>query len=150
MVKKVKERDGFPFSGVLPEEYIRKENKGVQYRDRVFTPERTVHAFLSQVMGEDQSCQNAVTQVIAHLAERESAQSLSANTSAYCQARSRLPEALLPSLSRKVAVDLEVQAEAEWKWRGRSIKLTDGTTVSMPDTLLDQAAYPQPATQKKV
>ena len=34
-------------------------------------------------------------------------------------------------------------------WRGRSVKLIDGTTVSMPDTKENQKKYPQSKTQKK-
>jgi hypothetical protein len=33
-------------------------------------------------------------------------------------------------------------------WRGRSVKLLDGTTVSMPDTVANQAVYPQSGVQK--
>ncbi len=37
----------------------------------------------------------------------------------------------------------------EWLWRGQKIKLIDGSTISMPDTPENQAAYPQPESQKK-
>jgi putative transposase len=35
-----------------------------------------------------------------------------------------------------------------WLWKNRHVHLVDGTTVSMPDTAANQAAYPQPATQQ--
>lgn len=35
-----------------------------------------------------------------------------------------------------------------WRWRGRSVKLFDGTTVSMPDALKNQRAFPQSSEQK--
>ena len=34
-------------------------------------------------------------------------------------------------------------------WFGRSVKVVDGTSVSMPDTPENQALYPQPKGQKK-
>jgi hypothetical protein len=37
----------------------------------------------------------------------------------------------------------------QWKWFGRSVRLIDGTTVSMPDTAKLQAVYPQPKSQKE-
>ena len=39
-------------------------------------------------------------------------------------------------------------APEPWHWRGRPVRLVDGTTVVMPDTLANQAAYPQPRSQK--
>lgn len=35
-----------------------------------------------------------------------------------------------------------------WKWQGRAVRLVDGTTVPMADTPTNQAAFPQPASQK--
>ena len=34
-----------------------------------------------------------------------------------------------------------------WRWLGRTVKLFDGSTVSMPDTPKNQAAYPQSRAQ---
>ncbi len=31
----------------------------------------------------------------------------------------------------------------QWRWRGRPVRLVDGTTVTMPDTAANQAAFPQ-------
>jgi len=33
-------------------------------------------------------------------------------------------------------------------WRGHAVKVVDGTCLSMPDTAANQAAYPQPLSQK--
>ena len=35
-----------------------------------------------------------------------------------------------------------------WGWRGRSVKLFDATTVSMPDTPQNQQVWPQSSRQK--
>jgi hypothetical protein len=71
----------------------------------------------------------------------------SVDTSAYCQARQRLPEKLLQQLFGKVAQSLETKATKEYLWCGRHVKVVDGSCVSMPDTPENQVAYPQPSSQ---
>ena len=66
----------------------------------------------------------------------------------YCNARKRLPLKLIDRLARTVGDKLEAASLAGWKWRGRTVKLVDGTTLSMPDTADNQRAYPQSGTQK--
>ena len=39
-------------------------------------------------------------------------------------------------------------APSQWRWQGRSVKLFDGTIVSMPDTPSNQRAYPQSHEQR--
>lgn len=148
-LNRIKTKLSLPFAGILPDDWLTESLADCKYRDRVFSPAVTLHAFLSQVISEDQSCQQAVAQVLAHLAQTESKQVLSANTSAYCQARSRLPEAVLPALATRVGKAVHHQVPEECKWRGRFVKMVDGTSVSMPDTAANQAAYPQSVTQKK-
>jgi hypothetical protein len=43
---------------------------------------------------------------------------------------------------------LDEKAERRWLWQGRRVYLFDGTTVTMPDTPENQAAYPQVYNQK--
>jgi hypothetical protein len=132
----------------LPESTIREALKAekIKYRQRLFDPFVTLWAFLSQVLDADKSCHNAVSRVIAWLAS-EDARIPSQDTSAYCQARQRLPEKLLSRLFGKVAQSLEEKATKEHLWCGRHVKVVDGSTVSMPDTPENQAAYPQPTSQ---
>ena len=40
------------------------------------------------------------------------------------------------------------QSATAWRWQGRAVKLVDGTTVTMPDTVDNHWRYPQPQTQK--
>ena len=49
----------------------------------------------------------------------------------------------------EVADELEEQTQDAWLWKGRHSKLIDGFTFTMPDTSLNQAEYPQPASQQK-
>jgi hypothetical protein len=55
---------------------------------------------------------------------------------------------LIKRLGVSVGERLENASPQTWKWRGRSIKLVDGTILSMPDTELNQSAYPQSGVQK--
>ena len=102
---------------------------------------------MSQVLDADKSCHNAVSKIIAQLAGEE-VEIPSTDTSGYCQARARLPEKLLEQLFGKVAQSLEEKVTTEYLWCGRNVKVIDGSTVSMPDTVENQKVYPQPSNQK--
>src|SRR5207248_5894532 len=65
-----------------------------------------------------------------------------------CNARARIPTAVLRTLARRTARELQAGAADEWKWNGRSVFIADGSHVSMPDTLENQAAYPRPVVQQ--
>jgi len=140
---------GLPFRELLPESVIVQTIKElkIKYKERLFDPVVTLWAFLSQVLDNDKSCHNAVSKVIAYLAG-SGVEIPSTDTSAYCQARSRLPEKLLEKLFGQVAQSLEEQVTTEYLWCGRNVLVIDGSTVSMPDTVENQLAYPQPKTQK--
>lgn len=139
---------GLPFRDLLLESTIREalEAEKVKYRQRLFDPFVTLWTFLSQVLDTDKTCHNAVSRVIAWLASVD-AEVPSDDTSAYCQARKRLPQKLLSRLFGKVAQDLENKTTTEHLWCGRHVKVVDGSTVSMPDTPENQAIYPQSTTQ---
>ena len=137
-----------PFTDVLSAQSIADKLVEIDYRNRVYSPDVTIFGFLSQVMSADQSCQAAVAQINAHLAN-QGKNIPSANTSAYCQARERLPLNVLSSSAREVAANLGQEAPAEWQWRGRNVKIFDGSTLSMPDTKANQEMYPQTSSQKE-
>lgn len=140
---------GLPFRELLPESVIVQTIRElkIKYKQRLFDPVVTLWAFLSQVLDTDKTCHNAVSRVIAYLAN-DSVEVPSSDTSAYCQARARLPEKLLEQLFGKVARSLEEKVTTECLWRGRNVLVIDGSTVSMPDTVENQKAYPQPTNQK--
>lgn len=148
MLKKLRSSEELPFQEILSKTMLEKHMENIEYRDRVFTPDLTIFAFLAQVISEDQSCQAGLTQVIAHLVSQGN-QPPSANTAAYCKARARLPEETLSGLAKECGHLLEEQVPEQWLWRNRPVQLVDGSCVSMPDTAENQAVYPQPNTQKK-
>jgi len=141
--------DGLPFADVLTGPRIGEvlDEHGVRYRDRVFDPVTTLWGFLSQVLSDDHSCRDAVARIIAHRAA-SGLKACSPNPASYCDARARIPTAVLRTLARRTARELQAAAADEWKWNGRSVFIADGSHVSMPDTPENQAAYPQPVVQQ--
>jgi hypothetical protein len=140
--------DGLPFAEVLSadriEDALREEE--ATWREDVYTPLLTLWAFLSQVACPDGSCRAAVARVLAWLVSRNELP-CTPQTGPYCKARQRLPEKLLQRLARETGRAVQADVAAEWRWKGRRVKLVDGTTVSMPDTPANQAAFPQHTAQ---
>ncbi|EAZ90686.1 IS4 family transposase [Crocosphaera chwakensis] len=141
---------GLPFQKLLKSEIIEDilKEMGVKYKSRIYNPIVIIWSFLSQVLDPDHSCQNAVSRIISYLAS-EGIETPSENTSAYCQARKKLPEELLKKLLEISAKGNEEKVDKKHLWHGRCVKSIDGSTVSMPDSLKNQEAYPQHGSQKK-
>jgi Transposase DDE domain len=149
------QQDNLPFADVLPEATIEQafadaDADFAQFEDDVYTPALTLWAFLSQVLHtkEMRSCAAAVARVIVLLVALGK-DPCSDNTGAYCRARAKLPAAIIRRLTTDVAKGCAQRLPARWLWKGLRVKLIDGTTVSMPDTPDNQAAYPQAKTQKE-
>ena len=115
--------------------------------DRIFSPLVTVALFLGQVLSDDHSCRGAVARLLAWRAARGLSE-CSPDDGGYCKARRRLPDSLLPRLVRESADRLGAQGPREWLFHGRRVVLADGSTVSMPDTPANQAAFPQHSNQE--
>lgn len=117
------------------------------HRERLFPPTETLSMFIAQALDADRSCQKAVNAT----AVKRLAGGLplcSTHTGAYCRARQRLPVEMVSTLARQVGRSITACAPQPWCWRGRPVRLVDGTTLVLPDTPANQAAYPQPRSQK--
>ena len=138
-----------PLTNVLSTEIVRQahETIGDGWKDRIFSPIMTLCVFLCQVLSADHSCRSAVARLNAHRVSHGQPP-CSANTGAYCQARKRLPEKFFSLIACLVGRALDAQVDRRWLWNGRGVYMFDGTTVTMPDTLENQAAYPQVYNQK--
>jgi DDE family transposase len=141
---------GLPFAASLSRASILAalDEHGVRFRDRLFNPITTIWGFLSQALSDDHSCRDAVSRILAHRAASGLAP-CSPNTASYCDARSRLPNAVLRTLAKDTAQQLQQSLPEAWKWNGRNVFIADGSHVSMPDTPENQAAYPQPVVQQE-
>ena len=129
---------------LLPPGLLSQADEGPNSRDRVYNVRRTFFGFLYQVLKPDSPCREIVRQVQALFALHDQGQ-VDENTSAYCQARKRLPLDTLCRVRVGVAAAGEKMAAL---WHGLRPKLIDGTTVSAPDTQKNQRAYPQSRSQK--
>jgi putative transposase len=112
----------------------------------LYTPAVTVWVFLSQCLSPDHSCRDAVARLIAWRLTRR-LKPCSADTGAYCTARDDLPEEAVHQLVRDTGKQVEDESPKSWLWHGRKVRVVDGSTVTMPDTEANQAAYPQVKSQ---
>jgi hypothetical protein len=134
---------GLPFTEILTDEVISDTLATIgHWLDRIFSPLVTLWVFLGQVLSPDHSCRSAVARLVAHRVAHGQ-RPCSARTGAYCRARKRLPEAFFSAAACSVGRGLDARSARGWLWKGRRVYLFDGTTVTMPDTPANQAAYPQ-------
>jgi hypothetical protein len=123
------------------------ESRLPEHRERLFPPTETLSMFLAQALSADRSCQKAVNEsAVKRVAG--GLRACSTHTGAYCRARQRLPLEMASTLVRHTGRLVAERATQEWLWQGRPVRLVDGTTVPMPDTPANQAAYPQPRSQQ--
>ena len=139
---------GLPLTSVLTEEVLAQALVTLDgWLDRIFSPLVTLWVFLGQVLRADHSCRAAVARLMAHrIAQGQ--EPCSAQTGAYCQARKRLSEAFFSETALRTGRALDTSANEGWLWKRRRVYVYDGSSVTMPDTPANQAAYPQPVAQK--
>ncbi|MGA7978966.1 MAG: IS4 family transposase [Chromatiaceae bacterium] len=141
--------DAYAFFNLLtgPQLLERVEALLPDHRERVFAPTETLAMFLAQALSGDGSCREAVNDAaVKRLLGGLSP--CSTNTSAYCQARARLPVTMVSTLALQAGELITAGAPPWWHWRGRRVRLVDGATVTLADTPENQAAYPQPSSQQ--
>lgn len=109
---------------------------GHTWRKCRLDPVAIVHWFVVQIL----QCNTALAHV-ALLGDRRF------TDSAYCQARARLPLAVLQNVLRNLVESLVPDTQTEGLWRGHRTLLIDGSGVSMPDTPALQTAFGQPGGQ---
>ena len=118
-----------------------------EHRERLFPPTETLSMFLAQALKPDRSCQSIVNDAaIKRLTG--GLPPCSTYTGAYCKARQRLPIEMVSTLVRHTGSLIGAAAHQTWLWNGKRVYLVDGTTVTLPDTPANQAAYPQQNSQK--
>jgi hypothetical protein len=137
------------FAALLSQDRILKAFEAARaiWQGWVYTPAITVWIFLSQCLSPDHSCRDAVARLIAWRVA-QGLSPCSAETGAYCTARADLPEEALHELVRESGKQVEDESPEAWLWHGRKVRVVDGSTITMPDTPENQAAYPQQKTQK--
>lgn len=140
---------GLPWQEILPASRLDVilEEEGVHYRNCVYTPVVTLWAWMTQVLDADKSLSNAVKRIIAWVSVA-GLPSPSPDTGAYCKARKRLSETLISGLVAETAETLEQQVFCLQQWCGHRVRVFDGTSILMNDTVANQTAYPQHSNQR--
>jgi DDE family transposase len=137
-------QQGLPFLKILSRALVEQACRlcNHPWRERIYTPWITLGIFLSQILSDDHSCDDAVER-FQKFRYDQGLPAVAPETSSYCEARQRLPEELTWELVRRTGQSIHHQAKDAWLFHGRSVKVIDGSTVTMPDTPENQAAYPQ-------
>ena len=136
------------FAELIPPWLLSQSDDGNNSRDRIYSVRRTFWGFLYQVLNPSCPCREIVRQIQA-LFCLDNRGSVDEGTSAYCQARLRLPLDILQRIRQAVAARADrLLVEAQQLWHGLRPKVIDATTLTMPDTPKNQRAYPQSRAQK--
>jgi hypothetical protein len=147
--KQIENNDSYRFFNLLtsPELLERVESLLPEHRERLFPPTETLSMFLTQVLNTDSSCQKVVNDS-AIKRSQDGFELCSTSTGGYSRARQRLPKEMVSNLTRYTGRLIDEQIPDAWRWQGRPVRLIDGTTITMPDTVQNQNAFPQQGSQK--
>lgn len=132
------------FSRFLPKNLF--EN-GDGCRNRIYTRKNTFWSFLWQVIQPHTSCRAVVRKIQAECETQH--QQIDENTSAYCQARSRIPLSLFNQALQKSSEMADRMAVGGIPGWIRPVKVVDATSFKMPDTIKNRKKYHYPTGQKK-
>src|SRR5688572_26347993 len=135
------------FRPYLPAHLLQAPEAGTNSRQRLFPLPRTFFCWIWQMLQLNTSCREVVRQVQALFALQGGA-ALDEDSSAYCQARARLPKDKLEQALGVLAAKARQRAAALPCLGGRPLKAVDGTGVRAADTPANQQRYPQPPNQK--
>lgn len=127
----------------LPSELLN-QRPSMQYsRERIFPLFRTFWCWVWQILQANSSCREVVRQVQALFA-LQGAGAVDEATGAYCQARSKMPLAVLEQAFQATAKKAEQKAPSAKVLQARPTKVLDGSSSRLSDTSLNREAYPPP------
>jgi len=139
------------FGSYIPQKLLAPTTRGSGSRRRTFSLDVVFWSFLGQVQTPGASCREAVRKVMAFARRKlphATAPTMSPRTTAYCKARAKLSLTTLRKITTHLADTMQRKIPQDNLWHGRLVRLVDGTGVSMPDTLENQASWPQSKSQK--
>lgn len=130
----------------LSQRALQAPDDGKRRRRRVFFLSRVFWCFLWQVLQPRTSCRAVVRQVQAFCESERSV--FDESTSAYCQARARLPLCCLQQALRDSAQTADRLSRQGIEGWTRPIKVVDASSVRLPDTAKNRKVYPYPSGQR--
>jgi hypothetical protein len=131
----------------IPLHLLASEEEGANSRERVFRLRLTFECFVWQMLKPKTACREVVRSVQA-LFESLGLGRVDEGTSAYIQARQRLPRNRLEQILMHTARRANAQVGDQGKLNGRPVKVVDCSTTQLPDTQKNQKRYPQYSGQK--
>jgi hypothetical protein len=131
----------------IPPELLASEEEGPNSRERVFSLRLTFECFVWQMLKPKTACREVVRSVQALFGSLGWGR-VDEGTSAYIQARQRLPRQRLEKILLHLAHSADRRAGEQGKLNGRPIKVADCSTTQLPDTRKNQKRYPQYCGQK--
>jgi hypothetical protein len=131
----------------IPAELLASEEEGPNSRERVFSLRLTFECFVWQMLKPKTACREVVRAVQA-LFESLGRAHVDEGTSAYIQARQRLPRRRLEKILLYTAGLADSRVGEQGRLNGRPVKVADCSTTQLPDTPKNQKRYPQYTGQK--
>lgn len=135
------------FSRCLPQKLLAQAPRGVGSRKRIYTRKLTFWCFIWQVLQPHTACRAVVRKVQAEHETRR--RKIDESSSAYCQARARLPLTLLQDGMEQSAHCADRMALHRVPGWNRPVKVIDATSFRMPDTRANRKRYHYPSGQKR-
>jgi len=135
------------FARFLPLELLAQAPRGVGSRKRIYTNTLTFWCFIWQVLQPNTACRAVVRKVQAEHETRR--RKVDESSSAYCQARARLPLTLFQNGMEQSAQSADRMALHQVPGWNRPVKVIDATSFRTPDTPANQKRYHYPTGQKK-
>lgn len=129
------------FASWLPADLFPKAAQGENSRDRDYTRRRTFWCLLWQALNPETSGREVVRQLQALFA-LEGGPKISPDDGAWCRAKARLALSEFPRALAASAQTVQQKAPAPTLLQGRSLKVADGSALTLPDTGKNRLAYP--------
>lgn len=134
------------FSRWLARHLLAQQDDGAHSRHRCWNLRLVFWSFLWQIAQAGASCREAIRQAQS-LCQGAGQRVPPDETSPYCQARAALPLEVLGAVQDALLHEAQQGLSGKDLWCGHHVHVVDGTTVTMPDTPANQAAYPQQSVQ---
>jgi hypothetical protein len=135
------------FAPWIPAWRLAPQEEGDHSRQRLWPLRLVFWTFLWQVAQAGSACREAILQARS-LCEGQGHPLPPDKTSPYCQARASLPLERLDEIFAGIVQEADQGIATQDLWCGHRVQVVDGSTVTLPDTPDNQAAYPQQKSQQ--
>lgn len=138
------------FEEVLPAALFGQNHAKEFSRDRVYPLSRTLWGWIWQVLQANTSCREVVRQVQALFALHD-AGPVDESTSGYCQARRKVPHALLQKLFAQsfLSVQAAMPKSPKAPLEGRPLRVVDGSGTRLQNTPANREDFPPSSNVKE-